>query len=29
VIFNTNTYYPLRILAKISVDPETSQKLEL
>jgi hypothetical protein len=29
VIFNTKTYYPLGILAKINVDPETPQKLEL
>jgi hypothetical protein len=29
VIFNTKTYYFLRILAKIIVNPETSQRLEL
>jgi hypothetical protein len=29
MIFNTKTYYSLGILAKINVDPETSQKLEL
>jgi hypothetical protein len=29
VIFNTKTYYPLGILAKINVDPETPQKVEL
>jgi hypothetical protein len=29
VIFSTETYYHLGILAKINVDPETPQKLEL
>jgi hypothetical protein len=29
VMFNTKTYYSLGILAKINVEPETPQKLEL
>jgi hypothetical protein len=29
VIFNTKTYYSLEIIAKINVEPETPQKLEL
>jgi hypothetical protein len=29
MIFDAKTYYPLGILAKINVDPETPQKLEL
>jgi hypothetical protein len=29
MIFNTKAYYPLGILAKINVDPETLPKSEL